>query len=129
MEYKGYELIEAIANGKIKNGTKIIPHYPNNDCNVKYFEYYHGFLNAYYKNGDGSSQNVNICVFLDNNRTFEVIDNEINIENKIDIENIEELATLSLDKNGIVKMLVKIHELIHAVKQLNIRIKKLEENK
>lgn len=42
--YKGWELIKAIADGKIENDTKIIPHYPNNDCFLEYYIYRSGFL-------------------------------------------------------------------------------------
>lgn len=54
--------------------------------------------------------------FLDNNRTFEVIDDEI------DIDNIEELK-------GIVEYATEqdtINKLIQAVKQIDKRVKKLE---
>lgn len=61
--YKGYELIKEIALGRIENGTKIIPHYQNNDCTVKYFEYSYGFLKAYYKYNRRSDEDVNVCVF------------------------------------------------------------------
>lgn len=71
--YKGYELIEELSNEKINNEAKIIPHYPNNDCIVKYFKYSNGFLEAYYKDGQ-YDDNVNVCIFLDNNRLFEIIE-------------------------------------------------------
>ena len=83
--YKGYELIEAMSKGKIKNGTKIIPHYPNNDCTVEYFEYYSGFISVYYKekymsDKRNGSNDVNVCVFINEDRLFEVVDKDIDIE-------------------------------------------------
>lgn len=113
--YTGYELIKEMALERIKNGTKIIPHYPNNDCTVKYFKYSYGFLEAHYKDNRCNDNDVNVCVFLDNNRTFEVIDDEI------DIDNIEELK-------GIVEYATEqdtINKLIQAVKQIDKRVKEL----
>ena len=117
-KYKGYELIKAISDGEIKDGTKIIPHYPNNDCTVKYFEYYYGFLDAYYEDGRGSSKDVNVCIFLDNNRTFEVIEDEI------DIDSIKEMELDVIDD-----VTYYINDLIKAVKQLNKEVKELKEDK
>ena len=118
MVYKGYELIKAIADGEIKDGTKIIPRYPNNDCTVKYFEYYYGFLDAYYEDGRGSNKDVNVCIFLDNNRTFEVIEDEI------DIDSIKEMELDVIDD-----VTYYINDLIKAVKQLNKEVKELKEDK
>lgn len=119
--YKGWELIKAIADGEIKNNTKIIPHYPKNNCIVEYFEYFCGFFKAYYKEGRRSDEDVNVCVFFDNDRTFEVIENEI------DIDNIEEYKQEHTERCIDIDIRNKINELIQAVKQLDKRIKKLEE--
>lgn len=125
--YKGWELMKAIADGKIKNGTKIIPHYPNNDCTVEYFEYSYGFFEAYYKEGRRSDNDVNVCVFLDNDRTFEVIGDETDI----DIDSIEELGISEKDNKVyspiIIDNRIKINKLIQAVKQIDKRVKKLED--
>ena len=119
--YKGWELVKAIADGEIKNNTKIIPHYPKNNCIVEYFEYFCGFFKAYYKEGRRSDEDVNVCVFFDNDRTFEVIENEI------DIDNIEEYKQEHTERCIDIDIRNKINELIQAVKQLDKRIKKLEE--
>ena len=122
--YKGWELIKAIADGEIKNEAKIIPHYPNNDCTVKYFEYFYGFLKAYYKEGKRSDENVNVCVFLDNDRTFELIEDEI------DIDSIEEIKLRPSDREhlsfGGLIFEEKINKLVQAVKQLNKEVKELK---
>lgn len=131
--YTGYELIKEMALGRIENGTKIIPHYLNNDCTVKYFEYSYGFLEAHYKDNRCNDSDVNVCVFLDNNRTFEVIEDEI------DIDNIKELyindKTKSVGKDAIanwtgrnldITFSNKINEILQAVKQIDKRVKKLE---
>lgn len=119
--YKGWELIKAIADGEIKNNTKIIPHYPNDNCIVEYFEYSYGFFKAYYKEGRKSDKDVNVCVFLDNDRTFEVTENEI------DIDNIEEYKQEHTERCIDIDIRNKINELVQVVKQLDKRIKKLEE--
>lgn len=129
--YKGGELIKAIADGEIKNEAKIIPHYPNNDCIVKYFEYFYGFLKAYYKQGKRSDENVNVCVFLDNDRTFEVMENETDIK----IDSIEELNDTCYDVNIMSdddlelyhnETRTTINKILQAVKQIDKRVKKLE---
>lgn len=120
--YTGYELIKEMALERIKNGTKIIPHYPNNDCTVKYFKYSYGFLEAHYKDNRCNDNDVNVCVFLDNNRTFEVIDDEI------DIDNIEELKSVTNNIDGTICMMNKINKLVQAVKQLNKEVKELKED-
>ena len=119
--YKGWELIKAIADGEIKNNTKIIPHYPKNNCIVEYFEYFCGFFKAYYKEGRRSDEDVNVCVFFDNDRTFEVIENEI------DIDNIEEYKQEHTERCIDIDIRNKINELIQAVKQIDKIVKKLEE--
>lgn len=119
--YKGWELMKAIADGEIKNNTKIIPHYPNDNCIVEYFEYSYGFFKAYYKEGRKSDKDVNVCVFLDNDRTFEVTENEM------DIDNIEEYKQEHTERCIDIDIRNKINELVQVVKQLDKRIKKLEE--
>ena len=112
--YKGYELIEAIANKKIKDYTRIIPHYPNNDCTVEYFEYSNGFIHD-----DKHSDDVNVCIFLNNDRTFEIL--EDNTEEIDDLkgwllastEDDYEAINDTLDRFG-----KKINELVKAVNKL-----------
>ena len=112
--YKGYELIEAIANKKIKDYTRIIPHYPNNDCTVEYFEYSNGFIHD-----DKHSDDVNVCIFLNNDRTFEIL--EDNTEEIDDLkgwllastEDDYEAINDTLDRFG-----KKINELVKAVNKM-----------
>ena len=122
MKYKGYELLKAIADGEIKNGAKIIPHYPNNDCIVKYFEYFCGFFKAYYKEGKRSDEDVNVCVFLDNDRTFELIEDEI------EIEGIEKLVTGYSESGADTDIINYINDkIVPSIKQLNKEIKSIKE--
>ena len=106
--YKGYELIEAIANGKIENYTKIIPHYPNDNCTAEYFEYAHGFIKVCYKDGcyrnSKYDNDVNVCIFLDNNRSFEILE-----------DNTEEIEELPDYNYSIKENRDKINELVRAV--------------
>jgi len=107
--YKGYELIEAIANKKIKDYTRIIPHYPNNDCTVEYFEYSNGFIHD-----DKHSNDVNVCIFLNNDRTFEILE-----------DNTEEIEELKYNVHGDFasipdneELMQKINELVKAVNKM-----------
>ena len=116
--YKGYELIEAIANKKIKDYTKIIPHYPNNDCTVEYFEYSNGFIHD-----DKHSDDVNVCIFLKNDRTFEILE-----DNTEEIEIIKTLYGITEPEIGwknegrLIKYLTeireKVNELVKAVNKM-----------
>ena len=132
--YKGYELIKEIAIGNIKDYTKIIPHYPNNNCTVDYFIYSYGFMDAYYKDSRHSDNRVNVCIFLDNDNTFEVIEDEIDIQS-IKEQNISYvLCDLDVDNRGFIKILNKffrennsyIDKILKAVKQLDNKIKEKE---
>lgn len=114
--YKGYELIKAIADGNIKSGTQIRVHRPFG--NTKYtIDYW--FWGNWFGKEDGYSKPLdNIELFLcDRENTFELIEDEI------DIDNIEELDI------GIITTedRLKINELVQAVKQLNKEIKSIKE--
>lgn len=85
------------------------------------------FYIGYYKNTAlGYTDDINVCVFLDNSRTFEVID-------EIDIDSIEKLEENSIiynhqpDHKREQKMRNTINILIRSVKQLKSEIDKLKE--
>lgn len=59
-------------------------------------------------------------------REYAMFDFEL-IEDEIDIDSIEELKLVTNNIDGTVCMMVKINELVQAVKQLNKRVKKLNE--
>lgn len=113
--YKGWELMKAIADGKIKDGTKVI----SKDCsNNRIICFY---VNELYWKDNGESVFNSICLpdFLNDN--FELIEYEVDI----DIDSIEELEGIieySTERNT-------INQLIRAVKQLNREVKKLKNRK
>lgn len=105
--YKSWELIKAIADGEIKKGTKF------KDKDKKEVEW------------DGNN-----FVFIDSDRNYMSVISDIYfineefelIEDEIDIDNIKELE-------GIVEYATEqdtINKLIQAVKQIDKRVKKLE---
>lgn len=117
--YRGYELTQAIAEGKIKEGSKFI------------FRYKDDYEDNVVWNGE------NIC-YIDERGyllkdfsdyefiygTFELIEDE-----EIDIQNIEEINIEQVigtdDKSGIA--LLHINKLIQAIKQLDKRTRKEKE--
>lgn len=110
--YKSWELIKAIADGEIKKGTK-------------------------FKNKDKKEVewNGNNLVFIDLDENYMSIISDIYfineefevIEDEIDIDNIEELKSVTNNIDGTICMMCKINELVQAVKQIDKRVKKLEE--
>ncbi len=118
--YKGWELMKAIADGKIKNGTKVI----SKDCSNNRIIYFN--VNELYWKDNGESVFNSICLpdFLNDN--FELIEYEVGI----DIDSIEKLGISEKDNKVyspiIIDNRIKINQLIQAVKQIDKRVKKLE---
>lgn len=113
--YKGYELIKAIADGEIKEGSRFLT--------------YNGKMEVIYKGNalwdkDGREEVGNSVIIK---QFFELIEDET-----IDIESINELETYSddgvefYDKSDIHKIAKKTNEILQAVKQLNKEIKELK---
>ncbi len=115
MKYKGYELLKAIADGEIKEGSLIlfdsiiwiVDEYSDI---VKYKEEHITLFNTYKAKEIAMSD-------------FELI------ENKIDIDSIEELKSVTNNIDGTVCIMNKMNELVQAVKQLNKEVKELENRK
>lgn len=122
MKYKGYELIKAIADGEIYYGTK----FKIKDWNeiIVYDQSNLIFREIFDTKEEGSNYGKTIFDLwnLDYilSAEFELIEDEI------DIDNIEELTQNCFDDWTEAK---KINELVQAVKQLNKKVKKLENRK
>ena len=141
MKYKGYELIKAIADGEIKNGSKFIF---KTEHNMKEEVLWDGEVFLY-----ANSKKTIVSDYTDINLiqgTFELIENKIDV----DIDSIEKIKWTEingtgdkqdefvLEKNGRyicandVEMeydLVRtVNKLIQAVKQLNKEVKDLKED-
>lgn len=129
MKYKGYELLKAIADGEIKEGTKFrcldekpMEYYP--DSNM--YRYEHGnFL--------GRFGGFNILSIV--NKDFEIVQKqeEIDIDSIIELEKFEVDQFVTMDKNERFDRTMieysRINELVQAVKQLNKKVKELENRK
>ena len=61
-------------------------------------------------------------------REYAMLDFEL-IEDKIDIDSIEKLESITNNIDGTVCIMVKINELVQAVKQINKEVKELENRK
>lgn len=150
--YKGYELIKAIVDGEIKEGTKIeIKGRFSGDLIGSYFIYNKGAFNFFIYKPDGTEYDGKVELHDIIDYTFELIE-----DNKIDIESIEELRyetiietlgapdcfngnelyclrTFSKNDENLLHSNAenhkKINELVQAVKQLNREIKELKEKK
>ncbi len=110
MKYKGYELLKAIADGEIKDGSKVIA--PND---MQYT--YNG--NAFKdENGNFMNEEFSDCEYA-------MFDFEL-IEDEIDIDSIEELKSVTNNIHGTICMMSKINELVQAVKQINKEVKEME---
>jgi hypothetical protein len=112
MKYKGYELLKAIADGEIKEGSLIlfdsiiwiVDEYSDI---VKYKEEHITLFNTYKAKEIAMSD-------------FELI------ENKIDIDSIGELKSVTNNIHETICMMSKINELVQAVKQINKEVKEME---
>lgn len=105
---KGYELMQEIANGKIKEGTKFRDLTDSNYADNSNIYRYEN------KNFIGRYGGTNILKLL--NHDFEILEDE----EEIDIQSIQELDELSdcEERN------MKINEILKAVKQLDKKINK-----
>lgn len=108
---KGYELMQEIANGKIKEGTKFRDLTDSNYADNSNIYRYEN------KNFIGRYGGTNILKLL--NHDFEIIEEED--KQLIDIQDIEDLD-IQLDYTGTATRIV--NELVKAVKQLDKKINK-----
>ncbi len=102
--YEGWELMKAIADGEIKEGSKFKAEYET-------FIARDGYLFVEYDNRQKYANSFEL------KWKFELIEDEIDIGNIKELEGIVEYATEQ----------DTINKLIQAVKQIDKRVKKLEE--
>lgn len=113
--YEGYELIQAIVKGKIKNGTQFLA---ENRTKI----YYDGSILRYKEAYCGIKANTEIGMSWLRGK-FELIEEEIDIQGIEEI-NIDQVIETD-DKSGIA--LLHINKLIQAVNQLDKRTRKEKE--
>ena len=113
---KGYELLQEIANGKIKEGTKF------RDLTGSSYEDESNIYRYENENFIGRWGGTNILKLL--NHDFEILEDK----EEIDIEEIGELPedfdASFYDKHSIKANRYKINEILRAVKQLDKKINK-----
>ena len=114
--YKGWELIKAIADGKIKKGSRF------RDTYSEYIYKRNSFGDLELKREDGEElTSPDYSYFAEKDNDFELIEDEI------DIDNIEEYKQEHAERCIDIDIRNKINELIKVVKQIDRRGKKLEE--
>lgn len=140
--YKGWELMKAIADGKIKNGSKFIF---KTKHNIKEEVLWDGDVFLYANSGKTIVSDYTDIKLIQG--TFELIENKIDV----DIDSIEKIKWTEingtgdkqdefvLEKNGRyicanyddveMELVRTVNKLIQAVKQLNKRLEKFERTK
>lgn len=82
-------------------------------------------LEHYYKRSNGDDL-LELCTIFN---TGELLSMEVElIEDEVDIDSIEKLESVTNNIDGTVCIMVKINELVQAVKQINKEVKKLKED-
>lgn len=117
MKYKGYELLKAIADGEIKEGTRF-------KClNEKPIQYYSDSNIYRYEHGNflGRFGGFNILNIL--NKDFEIVEKQ----DEIYIDSIEEYKQEHSERCIDVDIRNKLNEILQAVKQIDKRVKELED--
>ncbi len=106
--YKGWELMKAIADGEIKEGSKFKAEYET-------FIARDGYLFVEYDNRQKYANSFEL------KWKFELIEDEI------DIDSIEEYKQEHSERCIDVDIRNKLNEILQAVKQIDKRVKKIEE--
>ena len=123
--YKGWELMKAIADGEIKEESRF------RDTYSEYIYKRNSFGDLELKREDGEElTSPDYSYFVEKDNDFELIQDEI------DIDRIEELNDTCYDVNTMSdddlefyhnKTRATINEILQAVKQIDKRVKKLED--
>lgn len=111
--YKGWELIKAIEDGEIKNGSRFNVHRTYSAVAVLEDRILH------LEDGNKRILTTNDLLIY----TFELIEDEINIDS------IEEYKQEHTERCIDIDIRNKMNEILQAVKQIDKRVKKIEKNK
>ena len=125
MVYKGLEIMQMISKGQIEDRTRFDFENNNFDGEV---EYYNGTLYWIVFDEKWNETGKKNLFEMFNIQSTMVADFEP-LEDKIDIDSIEELKSVTNNIDGTVCIMNKINELVQAVKQLNTEVKELENRK
>ena len=125
MVYKGLEIMQMISKGQIEDRTRF--NFENNNFDGE-VEYYNGTLYWIVFDEKWNETGKKNLFEMFNIQSTMVADFEP-LEDKIDIDSIEELKSVTNNIDGTVCIMNKINELVQAVKQLNKEVKELENRK
>lgn len=118
--YKGWELMKAIAEGEIKEGSRII----NNTNRI--FE----FDGSNFRDTYEGNYLIDIYDEIDLvTAEFELLENEIDIDSIEELEVRQNYGCEIINEDNIHLLFERQNEILQAVKQIDKRVKKLEENK
>lgn len=122
MVYKGLEIMQMISKGQIEDRTRF--NFENNNFDGE-VEYYNGTLYwiRFDKNWKETGKKNLFEMF---NIQSTMVANFKPLEDEIDIDSIEKLESITNNIDGTVCIMVKINELVQAVKQINKEVKELE---
>ena len=122
MKYKGLEIMQMISKGQIEDGTRF--DFENNNFNGE-VEYYNGTLYWIRFDEKWKETGKKNLFEMFNIQSTMVADFEP-LEDEIDIDSIEKLESVTNNIDGTVCIMVKINELVQAVKHLNKKVKEAE---
>lgn len=125
MVYKGLEIMQMISKGQIEDRTRF--DFENNNFNGE-VEYYNGTLYWIRFDENWNETGKKNLFEMFNIQSTMVADFEP-LKDEIDIDSIEKLESITNNIDGTVCIMVKINELVKAVKQLNKEVKELKEEK
>lgn len=114
--YKGWELMKAIADGEIKEESRF------RDTYSEYIYKRNSFGDLELKREDGEElTSPDYSYFVEKDNDFELIQDEINIDS------IEEYKQEHTERCIDIDIRNKMNEILQAVKQIDKRVKKLED--
>ena len=118
MKYKGYELLKAIEDGKIKEGSRFKVYRTYNAIAVLEDRTLH------FEDGNKRILTTNDLLIY----TFELIEDEIDIDSIKEIAVNENYGCEIINEDNIHLLFEQQNKLVQAVKQLNKKVKQLKED-